>query len=273
MTSLLSRVGKGLKQLGLMGVFALVSLGAAATDISYYHTDHLGTPQAMTDENQNIVWQAEYDPFGQASIITETVTNNIRFPGQYFDAETGLHYNYFRTYDPATGRYITSDPIGLGGGINTFGYVGGNPVVRIDPYGLVEWTGSMNVVSLVTGGGATRLSFELETKCVNGKKGRASVIAGGFAVGFGVSSAGSGSDITFEDNLSEVDPFVFEGGSKFVSAGYAFIGIGYGFSAIQLGGATSISAGHLMGWDASISGGAGISTVVSSSVEECADCD
>jgi RHS repeat-associated protein len=101
----------------------------------YFHNDHLGTPQVLTDGNGSVAWKATYTPFGQANITVGTVENNFRLPGQYYDQETGLHYNYFRYYNPQTGRYITPDPIGLEGGINLFVYTN-NPVNYIDPYGL-----------------------------------------------------------------------------------------------------------------------------------------
>ena len=121
-----------------------VSAGTSAPGIQYVHTDHLGSPQKMTDATKAIVWDAVFTPFGQVHSITGTATNNQRFPGQYFDQETGYHYNYFRDYDPTTGRYVESDPIGLGGGLNTYGYAGGNPVSFIDPEGLfwrplIQW--------------------------------------------------------------------------------------------------------------------------------------
>ena len=97
------------------------------SQIYYYHNDHLGTPQHMTDDRQAVVWHASYLPFGLATLSTEKVENNLRFAGQYFDKESGLHYNYFRYYDPSLGRYLQSDPIGLAGGINTYAYVSGNP--------------------------------------------------------------------------------------------------------------------------------------------------
>ncbi|WP_175517936.1 polymorphic toxin-type HINT domain-containing protein [Thiothrix caldifontis] len=102
----------------------------------YYLNDHLGTPQQVVTASGTVLWDASYTPFGQASVNTKTITNNLRLAGQYYDAETGLHYNYFRYYDPEIGRYITSDPIGLAGGINTYAYVGGNPLYWIDPLGL-----------------------------------------------------------------------------------------------------------------------------------------
>ena len=114
---------------------ALITAGNVYT----IHTDHLGTPQIITDQSQNTVWNADYEPFGQTTITTETVINNLRFPGQYFDGKTGLHYNYFRDYDPETGRYVESDPIGLYGGINTYLYAYANPIHLPDPSGLITF--------------------------------------------------------------------------------------------------------------------------------------
>ncbi|MFH2049758.1 MAG: RHS repeat-associated core domain-containing protein [bacterium] len=105
-------------------------------EVYYYINDHLGTPQVVMDVFGDVVWKANQEPFGEVSADVETVENNFRFPGQYFDSETGLHYNWNRYYDPATGRYLTPDPIGLAGGLNLYKYAGANPVNMIDPEGL-----------------------------------------------------------------------------------------------------------------------------------------
>ncbi|MCW9057982.1 MAG: RHS domain-containing protein [Gammaproteobacteria bacterium] len=112
--------------------------------VYFVHNDHLKTPKVLTDEAGNVVWSASHDPFGMAAVDEDPdgdgvkVVLNVRFPGQYFDVETGLHYNYFRTYDPGTGRYLESDPIGLRGGLNTYAYAEGNPLLFTDPMGLAS---------------------------------------------------------------------------------------------------------------------------------------
>lgn len=121
----------------------------AGQAFQYVLTDHLNTPRAVVLPSTNaIVWRwditasafgdhaAQNNPDGD----TATYTFNLRYPGQYFDAETGLHYNYFRDYEPGTGRYVQSDPIGLGGGASTFGYVSGSPLSGTDPFGLFDAT-------------------------------------------------------------------------------------------------------------------------------------
>jgi RHS repeat-associated protein len=93
----------------------LVAASAQAANIAYIHTDHLGSPQKMTDTSQTLTWDGQFEPFGEEHSITGSATQPNRFPGQYADAETGYNYNYFRDYDPMIGRYIESDPIGLKG--------------------------------------------------------------------------------------------------------------------------------------------------------------
>ncbi|MFZ2405696.1 MAG: RHS repeat-associated core domain-containing protein, partial [Methylobacter sp.] len=126
---------------------------SATTDLYYIHADHLGTPRKITRPNDNrVVWSWESEAFGNSlpdqnpSGLGDFVFN-LRFPGQYYDQETGVFYNYFRDYDPKTGRYIESDPIGLKGGINTYAYVGGSPVNLVDPTG--ESPGTDKICKLI----------------------------------------------------------------------------------------------------------------------------
>ncbi|HSD44478.1 MAG TPA: RHS repeat-associated core domain-containing protein [Burkholderiales bacterium] len=117
--------------------------GQVGSPVLYYiHADHVNTPRVITDQAQQVVWRWEnQEPFGN-NPPEENPSGlgnfefNLRFPGQYADRETGLNYNYFRDYDPSTGGYVQSDPIGLRGGLNTYLYVGGNPISYTDPTGL-----------------------------------------------------------------------------------------------------------------------------------------
>jgi len=113
------------------------------TGYFYYQNDHLGTPQMLTDQSGAIVWSADYESFGEASISIAAKKNNLRFPGQYYDEETGLHYNWNRYYSPEAGRYLTPDPIGLYGEMNLYAYTNQNPVNLTDPLGLYSW-GDLN---------------------------------------------------------------------------------------------------------------------------------
>jgi RHS repeat-associated protein len=113
-----------------------VAAGAQPANLLYVHADHLGSPQKMTDASQATVWDGVFDPFGEEVSVTGLAAMPLRFPGQYADEETGFSYNYARHYAPSLGRYTQSDPIGLLGGLNLFGYTSGNPIGRIDPFGL-----------------------------------------------------------------------------------------------------------------------------------------
>ncbi|MDE2422388.1 MAG: RHS repeat protein [Gammaproteobacteria bacterium] len=106
------------------------------------HTDHLGTPRAVSQGDgvsKQVLWRFEGDAFGDiypTNPTTTALTMPLRMAGQYYDVEVGTSYNYFRDYQPDSGRYVESDPIGLDGGNNTYGYVGGSPLKAVDPMGL-----------------------------------------------------------------------------------------------------------------------------------------
>ena len=174
------------------------TLDTATAPLYFVHVDHLNTPRLVANDQQQAVWRwDQQEPFG-VSVPDENPSAlgvfkfPLRYPGQYDDAETGLSYNYFRDcYDPATGRYCQSDPIGLRGGLNTYSYVSGNPLLSSDPAGLAGpaagclaglWAGPWGCVagaSLVTAvGGAmvmnavgndsgTKSKPTVETICAN----------------------------------------------------------------------------------------------------------
>ncbi|ODS25033.1 hypothetical protein AB835_00570 [Candidatus Endobugula sertula] len=201
------------------------------TQTHYIHNDHLGTPQILTNENQNTVWEAQYDPFGKATITTELVENNLRFPGQVFDKESGLHYNWNRYYDPLTDRFTQSDPTGLFDGTNTYIYAQANPLKYVDLNGL--WSVSFDAYAGIGGG---------ITLSRNEKTGR--YFAGG-RLGIGI---GGGANINLLDNGPEerarrTNPYAEDcpnlqagssgtavGGFANASASYNSYGIGYGAS-------------------------------------------
>ncbi len=144
-------------------VAILITDSTGAWSEYYLHTDHLGAVVKATDSAQTLVWDAQRKPFGGRTVTTAAIEMPLGFPGQYFDEETGNYYNYFRDYDPTTGRYLQSDPIGLlrdysdpqlqlsisigtieetenAGEIlnHIYGYVGQKPLDWYDPYGLAK---------------------------------------------------------------------------------------------------------------------------------------
>jgi RHS repeat-associated protein len=106
------------------------------------HADRLEQPRLLTSSTGQVVWKATAAAYGSTVVQSDPDGNgtaiilNTRLPGQYWDGESGLHYNYFRDYDPQLGRYVQADPIGLAGGVNPYSYVFSNPLNFIDPYGL-----------------------------------------------------------------------------------------------------------------------------------------
>ena len=184
---------------------ATIRPNGASVSVYYVHADHLNTPKMVTRPSDNKqMWRWDQDPFGTAAPNQNpqsagTFVYNLRFPGQYYDQETGLNYNYFRDYDPSTGRYVESDPIGLkGGSYSTYAYASGNPISRRDLLGLWDWPAlPQSVVDASAGIGdvllfdqGARLRALLDINGVNTCSG--SYKTGYFAGGVGLAFMGYG---------------------------------------------------------------------------------
>lgn len=157
-------------------VLVALRSGYAGHKFQYVLTDHLNTPRAVVLPSSNtIIWRwdltttafGDHAPLNNPDGDAYNFVFNLRYPGQYFDAESGLHYNYFRDYDPSTGRYVQSDPIGLVGGLSTFAYVDGGPFSYSDPLGLRKWHGTPDIVFVGIRGNSFYVSLvgELHSEC------------------------------------------------------------------------------------------------------------
>ncbi|MBW8458703.1 MAG: RHS domain-containing protein, partial [Thiobacillus sp.] len=247
----------------------------------HIHPDHLGTPRQITDSADRIVWRWDSpDPFGNA-LPDENPDDgkgkkslfefNLRFPGQYYDGETGLHYNYYRDYDPSIGRYTTSDPIGLEGGVNRYAYVGGNPVSFTDPRGLVKWSGTFGGAAYIEGLGTGFFKFDLTSECKCGKIVHIKGYVSSVAAGFGMTATGSGGGTSFSDFNPCPEPDVANGHFIMTAASSVVIG-GGGCSKLEIGGLRSSGCGGpAYGLDVSAGVYVGAAVVTSVEIRECCE--
>jgi RHS repeat-associated protein len=203
---------------------ALIVNGPQGEQTHFIEADALGSPRALIDATrgaQGVVtwrWPIEHDPFGDLAPEDDVdgdgvpVTFDLRFPGQRFDAATGLNYNYHRDYEPATGRYVQSDPLGLAAGSSTYAYVENGPLDGWDPLGLVRWEGEVIASSLSFVGLGGLYVFDLTSQCVKGRKARVLVQAWGVGLGGDLFPVNSVSEhIVLEDYLQDIAPMKLQG--------------------------------------------------------------
>jgi RHS repeat-associated protein len=212
----------------------------------YIAPDHLGAPHQIADAAGNVGWLWNHDPFGNG-VPGGTFSYDLRFPGQFYDQNAKLHYNYHRDYDPNSGRYIESDPIGFRGGINTYAYVGGNPVGAADLYGLDTTgvgVGGGYQIGPFSGNGSITYVCDKE-----GNTGVAVTVGGGLQGGAG---AGASGGVTFSGSNA---PTIGDLGGPF---GYAngTGGAGLGGSAGGFAGSSS-NGTPVVGGEATLGAGFG----------------
>ena len=137
---LLSEINEGVSSTSRTYLFEPFSFKPLALvqhgQVYHYHTDHIGTPREITNARAEVVWSSTFKTYGTLALAhVNEVDNPLRFQGQYYDEETGLHYNRHRYYDPNCRQFTTQDPIGLLGGMNAYQYAP-NPMTWVDPWGL-----------------------------------------------------------------------------------------------------------------------------------------
>lgn len=222
----------------------------------FYHCDQVGTPQTLSNAAGECVWEITQNTWGTALEIqmlnkdNPFEQSNLRFQGQYYDSETGLHYNRYRYYEPYSARYMSKDPLGLFGGLNSAKYVN-NPIQLVDMLGLIEWKGTEKSYTVFA---VTGLSYDLTSQCINGVQNsvKFKVIGAGIAGKGFPYTINNVSEVTMVDNYKTLNPKAFNGAWGDMSAGATWRG-GKGVGMTAVGEATSdgwsndYSNGHSLG--------------------------
>jgi RHS repeat-associated protein len=255
-----------------------------------------------TNKQGGTTWKAVAESFGSTGVLPgNSITMNLRFPGQYFDSETDSHYNFLRNYKPDQGRYAQSDPIGLNGGVNEYVYGNGRPTYYIDPQGLsVKWHGNMVSADLTIGAvlsaGAGGGYYSLESDCQCGYKytikGLYGFVEGGIGIGSNIHiktpkaltkqglNLNSAPSVGIADFTDEYANCPDDGAAN---GEYTSVGI-QGTLVIYQGSYSRMTLGRLSsdwGWGNGLSVGLsvgyseqiGYSHVISSNYEKCKNCE
>lgn len=136
----------------------VADVDTASPTTLFVHADHLDRPVRMTNAAQALVWDAIYKPYGEVQSITGSASLDARFPGQWFQLETGLHHNWHRTYDPTTGRYLQPDPLGNVDGPSVYAYANSSPQMLTDREGLISSTTRHSLINTATCSAFTGIS-------------------------------------------------------------------------------------------------------------------
>ena len=185
---------------------------AGGVDVYYLHPDHLDTPRVVVNAQDQEIWRWDASPFGDTLADEQptgglpSYTQNLRFPGQQYDRETGAHYNYFRDYEAGTGRYLQSDPIGIWADYSAFNYVASRPNKYADPTGL-----SLTITSL--GGHGSKRFPNVPAPCKKGSRnsekgaaGESQMAAFASSMGYEIIGGGPASAITPPSTGATVHP-------------------------------------------------------------------